>query len=273
MLYVSKVAAVSESQDRVDEIVIPDARGSDKHADGSGQVAHVCQMLVMVHGKPDRTSPLFGMTVSIIAANEAGTPGVGHGFAAIPPLHDMVNAAGLGGVKRNFDASRVACTITMTGGTVTADVPSFEVELPRHGATAPHPKGTIPIVGTWTSNVGKTGVLLVKNNKGELVDHVDLVPATEVYIYNWDVDWNDPTKSQLTQPGNKPTKPYQDDDFKWIYQLLDPTLPMTWKEWLPTGTYFPAPRSINFSATPNKPAPSMGSLTGSCNAARVRGLG
>jgi hypothetical protein len=226
-------------------------------------------MLLMAPGQDDRRIGLSGTTVDISADHEDGRPTTGPGFADIPSLDDMLNSHPPGGVTRNLDPSRVGCRITLTGGALSAEVPAFLVELPRHNNPTSHPQGIIPIVGTWTSTTAESGRLIVRRD-GVVAESIDLTPATNIYIYNWDEVWNDPTEKQLTNPGEEPKTAFQDDDFKWLYQLLDPPSGMTWAQWLPSGTYFPAPRSIGFAGIQTIVAAPHGSPTGSCNAARMR---
>ena len=119
----------------------------------------------------------------------------------------------------------------------------------------------------WSSSADSGSIEISENATEPTV--IPLDANTEVFIYNWDAPF--PKKEELTMPLDS-LGTFQDNDFKWIYQLLTPPRG-SWQTWLGTDPFLPAPRSLKFLTASPAAAPIQGDPPiSTCDGSRSRGL-
>lgn len=248
MLFVTQDDSGPEANDKIDRIIIPDAGNKGVHDDGSAACPHNAKMLVLRPNASAEYIDLRGATITIAATGESGAPRVDDRFLLVPPLHAMTNPAKLAtaSVRHRAVKQPGEARIDLVGGRMTGDADMIDegLELPEHltGMAAPASVCAMPV---WTSP-SQTGKISGSSPAGDI--NVALDSSVDVYVFHWDTE--EPTVDQLRDTPD--IGPFQDNDFKWIYRLLDPPGHGDWKAWLATDPYFPAPRSVGYLQAPNK---------------------
>lgn len=250
MLFVTEDDSGPEGNDTVDRVIIPDAADKSVHDDGSVACPHHARMLVRRPNHDDDYIDLRGATITIEAANESHAPRVDATFLLVPPLHRMTNPDNAAGaaVRHRPVKQPGETSIGFEGGRMTGDPQMIDdqgLELPEHlnGTAVETSVCSMPM---WTSQ-SASGRITGSSPAGPI--DIALDPSVEVYIFHWDTDR--PTPTELRERLSD-LLPFQDNDFKWVYRLLDPPDGDDWKKWLATDPYFPAPRSVGYLQAPNK---------------------
>lgn len=258
MLFVTDDASGPELKDVVNRVVIPDSTAADKHADGTEAKPHSAGLLLIEPNRPQVYIPLGGRQVEILADGEIGAPTVDEEFLGVPPIHEMVGASRGTPLqlKDRLDDGRT--TVVFAGGAMSGEMKiEKRMELARYKTDAiPWPVTAMPV---WKTNSSKATVRLSGGNYADEV--IQVGPETAIYLYNWDVPF--PT-AEMLRARVEPSKGVVDDDFKWVYNLLEP-VNRTWKDWLEGGAELPAPRVIRVDSK-------FGFTPATCNSARVRGI-
>jgi len=171
-------------------------------------------------------------------------------------------ALGTKSVRRRNPPPAGTTTITLHGGRMSNDqVFETPVELPIH-ASKHTIVGPIAAMPMWETDAD-TATMTIDDVT------IELTPATRAYVFNWDDA--EPTIDALYD-GNMDPKPFQDDDFKWVYDLLAPPAGATWKQWIGEDGFLPAPRTVDYLAATGKPVPSL-FASGSTAAPALAGVG
>jgi hypothetical protein len=278
MLFDTDSADGDETKDVVDPVIIPDATDPGLHHDNTVAKVHNAGLLVIRPGEMNTFHSLRGRTVTISGHGETGAPGVDSDFLSVPPIHEMTNPEGTKGddrVRRRAtqSAGGLPAVITLRGGKLSGKlITENGIEMPVH-LDEPRPR-RLTSMPVWDSQA--TSVKIVLEGNGEPAGEIELTGSDEAFVYNWDIGF--PTRSDLVEPLDPTSleEPFQDDDFKWVYRLLEPP-GGDWTEWLDSDEFLPAPRSVGFDPTasgsetddtlspPNPP-------TSTCDCARCRGM-
>lgn len=263
MLFVTQQDSGPEADDTIDRVIIPDAAAAGVHDDGSVACPHNARMLVLRPGEPPKYIDLRGSSIRIAADGESGAPAVDETFLLVPPLHRMTNPNGAkdAAVRHRPLKQAGEAHIAFDGGRMTGDSDMIDdegLELPEH-LNAIAEEAAVCSMPVWTSN-SDTGSITGNSPSGPI--EIALDPSVDVYVYHWDTE--EPTADDLRDRPDIPV--FQDNDFKWVYRLLDPPGHSDWKKWLATDPYFPAPRSLGYLEVPNKvPGQCIADLAGQQN--------
>ncbi|MDB4916629.1 MAG: hypothetical protein JWM95_4273 [Gemmatimonadetes bacterium] len=235
--------------------LIPDASrplAGGRHADRSEAKLHTAEIGVMDHNRTElpRTT-LRHMRVNVV--DESAAPGRACekdiSFDALVPLHRLVNQQGQPRtVKLRQDAapdfwSHAATTITFTGGMMsTRNESPLTFEVPTTLNTEAVPPRRLPLLSVWRPNSGAGVRIEITRAEGDGEQRVmHMSDGQTAFICNWD----DPSHSLARIAEiHAPLKagPVDDNDFKWLYQLLVPPVE-DWAQAIGRGRKLPAPQA------------------------------
>jgi hypothetical protein len=223
--------------DNLIDVRIPDCRAGGTHVDGSHAEAHWVGLLHLRGGLPIPAPVVVLQShLEISAKGATASAKLVGDFSTKVSFNKLVSAQGANGKgvklgQRN--AVGVHTVIDIRGGTIDARNHTDPVEIPYQLGSDMKTAG-IPLVTTWT---GDTPVVI----KGLATD-VILNDGDELFIYNWERTPID--RTELESPMNSATTAMRDeDDFKWLYLLLE--TPSGLRHWLSAigKATLPAPHS------------------------------
>jgi hypothetical protein len=245
MLFISENDAGDPANDVVDEVIIPDSVASGKHPDGTYARSHFAGLLI-VRSDGSRTIRLLrGGTLTISDGVGATAPGVDADFLRLVPLNEMVNPQGTAASNRvtRKPPGAMDTKITIQGGRMSGmEVGDVTMEVPRH-LSSPMTPAKLPLIAVWQSDATAGSVSGTDTNGQGFTEQID--PQLDVFIFNFDTA--DPTALDLEQMGGGSEHLAQDNDFKWLYELLAPPPGQTWSGWIGPDRFLPAPRVLGFS--------------------------
>lgn len=223
--------------DTLMDVRIPDCRSGGKHADKSHAEPHWVGLLHLRGGTELKTPVVVYQSHLEISANGATAEAkLVNAYAEKVSLNKLVsaqNAQGKGIKLAPRNASGVHTVVDINGGTVDAGNFTDDVEIPYQlGSDARYAR--IPLITTWEGDAPVT-------IKGLATDII-LNDGDELFIYNWERTPID--RRELEAQMESATANMRDeDDFKWLYQLLE--TPSGLEQWLAdvSMTYLPSPHS------------------------------
>jgi hypothetical protein len=268
--------------DKLSRIVIPDGQRTlvaadgtlGRHPDDSVTRTHYARMLIVTPGAKPRYIDLRSKSVRLGDANDTAKmgPEFGESFVALnriinrakAPLHDRATL-----IARTDSryATNVACEMFLQGGDLSLGQasalnyyfePIFSGDLPD--------SGPIPIFLKWTPDVAQLRIVLTYVDTfsddptptlGQ--ETITLDEHSKVFIFNFDKacpEENDVLSNDIncTTEGAE----IEDEDFKWLYQLVDPPRSKgSFEKWLadslfPRKKRLPAPLSVCPKPAPPK---------------------
>jgi hypothetical protein len=233
------------------EVLFPEAEGKPPggsktadgkylHADGTRANPHFAGLLVP-DGKPVHRS----LQHKLVTFSESGDVEIEKGFGKLFPSLRAATDGETFSLRLHSDPKqqelRVATRIRLSGGKLEAVQPPRQPAFGMH-TMLPRPIRARPysLYSKWTTPAEKV-TISIASFSGQQETEIELNKAHSVahfYCY----DRARPTVRQLTEDDfSKLHGLVTDDDFKWLFQLMDRTDgSTTWKKWL-RGKKFPAP--------------------------------
>lgn len=257
---------------RLSRIVIPDGQRtlvddeqtSGRHPDHTTTRTHYACMLIVTPGGKRRYVDLTGKSVRFGDAADPATmePAFGRSFVSLNRIINRPNAspedkATLIARSDSQYATNVACEMFLRGGDVRfgqASALNYYFE-PVFSGDLPDP-GPVPIFLEWTPNVAQLRIDLTYVDSFTDVptptlgqETITVDEASKIFVFNFDVV-RPVEKDVLSNDVNCTTvgAEIEDEDFKWLYQLVDPPhSKRTFKKWLADSPFpkkrLPAPLS------------------------------
>jgi hypothetical protein len=231
-----------------------------KHADGSAANPHFAGAMIVGPGLERTYRKLAGRIVKPVGTSGSPPTPPSDFFEQIPPLAKVITNAGsrlkLLDPTLTANHKRIATRFILDTGNIAPVMPgSNGTWLLAGGLHGPSVKTRQFSLGaTWTVTADEPlrfDVLGLDGNPiGDKRIELD-ADHREVYFFNLDVGL--PTDGDLAEETLPSTPGLVDDDFKWVYALLDgPSGPIDWKIWLRSAR-FPAPQLVGLPESKGKP--------------------
>jgi hypothetical protein len=235
---------VCTTGDELSALLLPDATRPmrrSRHPDGEIAKLHWAGLIVTEKGSTEIREQLDLNRHRVEITDGTGGPCfVADGLAGIPDLGEMVNPSGAGRAPVHLlsgDAlqNRVAAIVTYEGGRFET-VPESKAPVISHYPTATGSDlgaEQMTAYSRWTTNSDEVTVRVLEFD-GRVVQTFTLRGDDQMVIYDWDV--YRPLLEDLIPlqvPKCVPGQVITDEDFRWLYQLLEPS-EGNWAAWLAT---------------------------------------